>query len=95
MDGPDFAECPACRSKTWEDLAALGDPKDPFRFRCARCGHIIRLAGCTKCNGTRWDRLKDVFGKDSKKPVVRYRCSRCGRIIGIILDQEKRSRPRD
>ena len=86
MAAIDFVECPSCRSKTWQDIAALGDQNDPFRFRCVRCNHLVKLSGCSKCKGTRWVRLKDTFEKGSKKPVVRYQCSSCSRIIGIVLD---------
>ena len=86
MAEPAFAECPVCRSKTWVDNLAWGDGKDPLRFRCKRCGYLIKLGACRQCSASDWERLNEIHEEGARQPVVRYRCRSCGRTIGLFLD---------
>ncbi|MCP4131858.1 MAG: hypothetical protein GY754_12835 [bacterium] len=88
--GPiDFAVCPGCKSKSWNDRIAFGDEEQTMRFKCTRCGKMIKLTGCSKCNAHNWERLNDLYRKGGKKPVVRYKCGGCGRVIGLILEHDE------
>jgi transposase-like protein len=82
----DFVVCPGCKSKSWNDRIAIGDKKHTMRFKCTRCGKVIKLTGCLKCHTRKWTRENDLYEDGSKKPVVRYSCDDCGRIIGLFLE---------
>ena len=86
MKTTDFAICPKCKSKTWIDMVALGDEQNTMRFKCKRCGWLIKLTGCKVCGASNWIRQNNVDGKGAKQAVVRYKCSGCSRVIGIFLD---------
>lgn len=81
----DFARCPGCQSTSWEDLHAIVEGI-PTRFRCIRCGHVIKLGRCAACGAADWQRLSDMYEKESKKPVVRFKCGGCKRVVGVMLD---------
>ncbi|MBN2625591.1 MAG: hypothetical protein JXA95_02905 [Spirochaetales bacterium] len=85
----DYVTCSNCKSKTWVDRAALGDKKQTMRFKCTRCGKLIKLTGCSRCGAQEWIRENDLYEKGSRKPIVRYRCGGCGRIVGLILDHDR------
>ena len=89
MPNADFVTCPNCSSKTWEDSLAWGDEKDTMRFRCKRCGHLIKLGACRVCGGNSWHRMNEVHQKGARQPVVRYKCRKCLRIVGLFLDTVK------
>lgn len=67
-------------------MLAWGDEENSMRFRCVRCGRIIKISECRKCKGKNWERLNEVDEKGARLPVVRYRCRKCGRVIGLYLD---------
>ncbi len=71
------------------DRAALGDDRHTMRFKCIRCGKLIRLTGCSRCGAEDWIRENDLYEKGSRKPIVRYRCGGCGRVVGLILDHDR------
>lgn len=86
----DHVICTNCKSKSWYDRAVIGDDVHPMRFKCTRCGKLIKLTGCAKCKAwNSWERENDLYEKGGKKPIVRYRCRICGRVIGLYLDHDE------
>jgi transposase-like protein len=86
MPAIDFVTCPDCKSRSWYDRIAVGNNIQTMRFKCTRCGKVIKLSGCSQCRAYNWIRENDFYEKGSKKPVVRYSCGGCGRVIGLFLE---------
>ena len=85
----DFVECSNCRCRAWYDRIAWGDEEHTMRFKCTRCGKLIKLTGCSKCGARDWIRENDLYERGARKPIVRYRCGGCGRVIGLYLEHDE------
>lgn len=62
-------------------------PGRKIRFRCVRCGYLVSLGECRSCGKKDWQRMNDLFLRESKKPVVRYECLGCSRRVALLVDK--------
>jgi ribosomal protein S14 len=81
-----FLSCPKCQCQIWNDIPNTKNGSRT-RFRCTRCGKLIRLTGCSSCaSQENWVLIKGIEEKSGWRPYYRFQCKSCGRHLGVLID---------
>jgi hypothetical protein len=81
-----FLSCTRCQCKIWNDIPNTRD-SSRTRFRCIRCGKLVRLTGCFDCGGKDcWTQVKGIEKKSAHRPYYRFQCKICGKLLGVLID---------